>query len=155
MINKLVLSIQEFNEYLSQTIPSTMEIYPFEVVNYLLEKTALDQNDKEKYQIYPKAIEFKVLDCRKMKGAGMLPNAIELPETATKSDEALRSYLIEMCKAEVETHICILKSNDTDKEEQNIVANVIKVLRSFNKNYVSIVLGGYKVKNKVYPFLIY
>jgi len=139
-----ILSIQEFNEYLAQNIQFRMEIYPFEIVNFLLEKTALDAKDKEKMQIYPKEIEFRLLDCRKTKSLSVLPFSLELPDNAYKSTEVLRNSLIEIFKQYETYHICIIKSHSSDKEEQNFVECVLKIFRSLNKNYVSIVLGGHQ-----------
>lgn len=127
-----------------------MELYPFEIVNYLLEKTALDSYDKQKLQIYPKTIDFKFLDCRKSKGTSMLPFSIELPENAHKSNEALMAFIGEICQTLQNSHICIIKTNNFDKEEQAFVENVLIALRSYHKNFVSIALGGHQVIENKY-----
>ncbi len=122
-----------------------MEIYPFEIVNFLLENTALNSSDKEKLQIYPKKIEFRLLDCRIKKGSYVLPFTIELPDNAYRSKEALTNSLVEIFKAHDTTHICIIKSHNPDDAEKEFLDSVLKQFKELHKNYISIVLGGNEV----------
>ncbi len=138
------MSIQEFNEYLAQNIQLRLEIYPFEIVNFLLRQATGDV--QEKSITYPKTIEFKLLDCRKNKSTLMLPFSLELSEACFKSNETLYAELNEICSSNFTTHFCIIKTNNFDKEEQKFVENVFKTLKKLNKNYVSIAIGGYQVR---------
>jgi len=137
-----ILSIQEFNEYLAQNVQLKLEIYPFEIVNFLLRQATGDV--QEKSITYPKTIEFKLLDCRKNKSTLMLPFSIELSEACFKSNETLYAELNEICGSNLTTHFCIIKTNNFDKEEQKFVENVFKTLKRLNKNYVSIAIGGFQ-----------
>lgn len=112
-------------------------------MNYLVEKSSL--SDSKSQALANSRIEFKLLDCRKVKKGVALPCSIELPESAFKSNEVLKEFLVDLCKKEENTHICLLITDNFNKEEQKFVASALRVFRALNKNYMSIVLGGYQV----------
>jgi len=124
-----------------------MEIYPFESVDYLFFKTlqTLDGDAASN-----KRFEYKFLDCRRKKEGETLPYSIEIPDLAFRNFNHLKIYIQECCLNEPNTHFIVLKTGDIDKEEESFVESVFHLLRAQNKNFVSIAVGGFKVKNN--PF---
>jgi len=119
-----------------------MQIYPFEAANYLISKnfSILDEGDA----VSKKDIEFRFLDCRLKKDEGILPNSLELPESAFANFEDLKSFVKDSCSRETDSHFILLKTNNCDREEDSLIQTIIHLLRAEDKNYISIATGGYK-----------
>lgn len=123
-----------------------MEIYPFEVIDYLVSKA--DNNWNQDQPSHPKGIDYKFLDCRKSKNSESLPYSLEIPVSAASSFERLKAQIYDYCTSEKETHLVLLKTNNSDKEEESFAQSIIHLLRSQNKNFVSICAGGYNVQSE-------
>jgi len=130
-----------------------MQIYPFEAANYLISKhfLILDQGDA----VSSKEIAFRFLDCRLKKDDGILPNSLEIPESAFQNFDNLKNFIKDSCKREENSHIVLLKTCNFDKEEESLVQTVIHLLRAEDRNYISIATGGYQVNEgsrlRLYP----
>jgi hypothetical protein len=133
--------MQEFNEFLQHKDDQTMEIYPFELVDYL----SFKPNEDIKSSFHNSDIIIKILDCRKEKDNKYLPFTMDIPSKCYKEPELLKFYIKQFCESEKETHFAILKTNDKSKEEEVFVQKVLLLCRSHNKNYVSVVVGGFEV----------
>ena len=83
-----------------------MEIYPFEVINFLLSET--DNSGIDALQNF-KNINFKFLDCRKSKNE-CLPCTLEIPESASSNFERLKSHIHDYCDSEKDSHIVFLRT---------------------------------------------
>ena len=120
-----------------------MEVYPFEIVDYLLHHSSDNQENKDGF--YDQDIKFRILDCRRHKDAGMLPFSIYMSYKNPKSDEWFQKTLQTICENEEDTHFCIMTSSEKTKEETAYVERLINNLRKRDKKYVSVIPGGFDV----------
>jgi hypothetical protein len=119
-----------------------MEILPFEIVDYLIFKTGMDNGENT---FYNSDIAHKLIDCRVKKGGNFLPFAHIIPESCYKNPDSAKEYIDEFCKTDKNVHFVIMKTNDKIKEESVFAGTIHEMFRKMNKNYVSFVTGGYEV----------
>ena len=131
------LSLENIKELLDCSRGKILYVYPSEIIAFI--RTQKEQPAKTG----DREINFKILDLRKNKEGKCIPYSIDMPSKIYKDHSLVVPLLQTVLVEEKNSHICLMVTGDEDKEENEMAIAILEFLITNNKNYLSMLLGGY------------